>query len=365
MATSEPAPPPPAPSRRPRYGVLHAWSNLSSAQQRTAAAAVVVLVSLGAPWYTKSVTSFPGPRTSDSSLSAFGSFSFVEAAVLLVAAAVMALTWGRATERAFTLPFRDGTLVTAAAGWVGVLVVYRLFDHPANETASGAGGSGISTTIGLSWGIFASLAAVGLLLATGLDQRRGAAEPASRSRRRERERPVVDPRAVADRDEHDWDPAPPRRRERDAAARERARRDDGPAPERAPDGRPREAPRRDDGWAASDPAGERRSRTPRGPSSGQDATRALGREDAARLLRESGLDSGSHERPPARRERPPHGSWAEDDPTRHVLRDDDPTRHVPREDDPTRHVPRQDDPTRIAPADDERRDRRRRRDQPR
>ncbi|EHN11065.1 hypothetical protein PAI11_20720 [Patulibacter medicamentivorans] len=48
-----------------------------------------------------------------------------------------------------------------------------------------------------------------------------------------------------------------------------------------------------------------------------------------------------------------------------MLRDDDPTRHVPREDDPTRHVPRQDDPTRIAPADDERRDRRRRRDQPR
>ncbi|WP_320672633.1 hypothetical protein [Patulibacter defluvii] len=359
MATPDAPPPEPEPAprareRRPRYGLLQAWSNLSSAQQRTAAAAVVVLVSLGAPWYTKSVTSFPGPKTSDSSLSAFGSFSFVEAAVLLVGAAVLALVWGRATERSFSLPFRDGTLVTAAAGWVGFLIVYRLFDHPSNETSSGAGGSGISTTIGLSWGIFASLAAVGLLLATGLDQRRNAPAAPSRARRRERERPVVDPRAVVDAD--GWETAPRRERRPEAA---------GP-PAQAPDGRPRASTRRerdrDRDWDAPE-----RPRPPR-PAGGQDSTRALGREDAARLLRESGLDSG-RQPPPARRERerPPHGSWAgeladpprrpaadpAEDPTRHVPREDDPARYVPREDDPTRHVPREDDPARYIPREDD------------
>ncbi|MGX6449143.1 hypothetical protein ACVU7I_13915, partial [Patulibacter sp. S7RM1-6] len=171
----------PASPSRPRTSPLHAWQALSAAQQRTAAAAVVLFASLLTPWYATKIV-FPSrsggrPQVSEESLTGFGAFSFVEAAVLLVAVAVLTLTWARATERRFSLPFADGTLVTAGAAWIGALVVYRLFDRPDGTTTAAS-----TTLVGLSWGIFASLAAAGLLLATGLDQRRVAAERAARRR---------------------------------------------------------------------------------------------------------------------------------------------------------------------------------------
>jgi hypothetical protein len=166
-------------------GLIQAIRSLSAAQQRTAAAAVVVLVSLGTPWYSTQVVS-DGKKV-DGTMSGISAFSFVEAAVLLVAVAVLALVWGRATGRRFSLPLTDGTVITAAAGWIGLLVVYRLFDKP--ETGID---KGTSTFVGLSWGIFASLAAVGLLLATGLDQRRRDAALRAETAAPE-DGPVVDP----------------------------------------------------------------------------------------------------------------------------------------------------------------------------
>lgn len=133
---------------------------------------------------------------SQGTLSGFAGFSFVEAAVLLVAVAVLVLTWARATERRFSLPFDDGTLVTAGAVWAGLLVIYRLFDRPSGDT-----GPELSTLVGLSWGIFATLLAVGLLLMTGLDQRRAALAERGRGRGPDQpdpadDRPVVDPQDV-------------------------------------------------------------------------------------------------------------------------------------------------------------------------
>jgi hypothetical protein len=93
-------------------------------------------------------------------LSALGVFSFVEAAVLLVAGGVLYLVYARYRRKAFHLPGGDGTIIAAAGGWALLLLVWRLFDKP-NVDDPGA-------TVGIAWGIFAALVAAGALLAAGL-----------------------------------------------------------------------------------------------------------------------------------------------------------------------------------------------------
>ena len=72
-------------------------------EHRTAAIAAGVLVlSMLLPWYEKSYFDKSGAKSAN--LSAFGVFTFVEAAVLLVAAGVLYLIWARARRKAFHLP---------------------------------------------------------------------------------------------------------------------------------------------------------------------------------------------------------------------------------------------------------------------
>ena len=66
-------------------------------------------------------------------LSAFGVFTFVEAAVLLVAAAVLFLVWARSQRKGFHLPGGDGVAITLAGGWAALLLVWRLFDKPGHR----------------------------------------------------------------------------------------------------------------------------------------------------------------------------------------------------------------------------------------
>jgi hypothetical protein len=66
-------------------------------------------------------------------VSTFGPFSFVEAAQLLVAIAVLALLRQRAQGRSFQLPMADGTLLMTAGAWAGLLIVVRLFDRPLGQ----------------------------------------------------------------------------------------------------------------------------------------------------------------------------------------------------------------------------------------
>jgi hypothetical protein len=126
-------------------------------------AAFALFVSMFLPWYEKTgfVLRKDGKPISDS-LSAFGAFSFVEAAVLLVAIGVIVLAFFRGERRAFHLPGGDGVVIMAAGGWVGLLLVYRLFDKP---DASGNGLVGV--TVGIQWGIFFALAAAAFLIYTG------------------------------------------------------------------------------------------------------------------------------------------------------------------------------------------------------
>src|SRR3954470_5557174 len=121
--------------------------------QLAAAAAAALALSLVLPWYQKSVVQ--GKDLVTGNVRALGVFTFVEAAVLLVAIAVLFLVWARYSKRAFHLPGGDGVAIVLAGGWAVLLLVWRLFDKP--------GIQGAGATIGLQWGIFGALLAAGAL----------------------------------------------------------------------------------------------------------------------------------------------------------------------------------------------------------
>jgi hypothetical protein len=154
---------------------------LDSDQRFAAGAAIALLLAMFLPWYEKSVV-IPGSRSfTHDSISAFGAVSFVEAAIFLVSAGVLALLLARADERPFHLPGGDGTVIFAAGLWATLLIFYRVFDRP---DISGDGG-----TVGIQWGFFVAFVAAGALAVAG--QRIRAAhrpEPQGPARRRERER---------------------------------------------------------------------------------------------------------------------------------------------------------------------------------
>jgi hypothetical protein len=66
-------------------------------------------------------------------VSTFGPFSFVEAAIVLVALAVLLLLKKRADGRSFHLPFGDGAVIMAAGAWSAMLIVVRLLDRPLGQ----------------------------------------------------------------------------------------------------------------------------------------------------------------------------------------------------------------------------------------
>jgi len=156
-----------APRRRnpepaPRAGgrLRGAWRALDRDQRLASLAALGLSASMILPWYEKSFA--VRTRFVKDDLSAFGAFSFVEAAVLLVAAAVLYLLLARAERRAFHLPGGDGTVIMAAGTWAALLLVWRLFDKPAVTGANQA-----AATVGLQWGIFVALGAAGALAYAG------------------------------------------------------------------------------------------------------------------------------------------------------------------------------------------------------
>jgi hypothetical protein len=170
------------------------------------------------PWYEKSFFATTGQRpvaVSDN-LSALQVFSFVEAAVLLVAAGVLYLVWARAQRKAFHLPGGDGTVIMVAGGWALLLLVWRLFDKP-DVSDPGA-------TVGIQWGIFAALLAAGALTAAGARVRAAhRPEPPNpmaddagwerprRTERRSADRRPREPTVVTDalRDRPGWEGEPP------------------------------------------------------------------------------------------------------------------------------------------------------------
>lgn len=97
--------------RRGRAEVVGTWRLLHSEQRLAGVAALLVIVST------------------------LGPFSFVEAAEIVTAAAVLALLRQRADRREFHLPFGDGAVIAGAGAWCAVLIATRAFDRPPGQTA--------------------------------------------------------------------------------------------------------------------------------------------------------------------------------------------------------------------------------------
>ena len=150
------------------------YGALDRDQRFAAGAAIALLLAMFLPWYEKSVV-IPGSRSfTHDSISAFGAVSFVEAAIFLVSAGVLALLLARADERPFHLPGGDGTVIFAAGAWATLLIFYRVFDRP---NISGEGG-----TVGIQWGFFLAFMAAGALAVAG-QRIRAAGRPEPRERR--------------------------------------------------------------------------------------------------------------------------------------------------------------------------------------
>jgi hypothetical protein len=134
--------------------VRRAFGVLTSEQRLAGACALGLFVTMFLPWYTRDTTAVVSGRlqTVGSTLMAWKAFSFVEAAILLVAVGVLALLFARGERKAFHLPGGDGLVVTVAGAWVALLVFYRLID---NKT--GAKSDFQKVDYGVTWGIFVTL----------------------------------------------------------------------------------------------------------------------------------------------------------------------------------------------------------------
>jgi len=74
-------------------------------------------------------------------LSAFVSFSFIEAGLVLLAAGVLALLMARAEGMRFHLPFGDGSVIAGAGIWAGALIVAGLIDRGVSQNAFAIAGA--------------------------------------------------------------------------------------------------------------------------------------------------------------------------------------------------------------------------------
>ncbi|HEV2062510.1 MAG TPA: hypothetical protein VGR12_06620, partial [Solirubrobacteraceae bacterium] len=137
--------------------VQGAWRGLDRDQRLAGFAALALLATLFLPWYQATVVE-PGPKTTTPTFSAFGVFSFVEAAVFLVAISVFVLLFARGERRGFHLPGGDGTVIFAAGIWSAILLLWRVFDRPDIERAA---------SDGITWGLFFAFLAAGALAASG------------------------------------------------------------------------------------------------------------------------------------------------------------------------------------------------------
>jgi hypothetical protein len=141
--------------------LARAWRALGAEQRLAALAALALLVTMFFPWYGLQSLNRKSGAIYSHSINAFGDVSFVEAAIFLVAAGVLAMLFFRVEEREFRLPGGDGTIATIAGGWATLLIFYRVFDRPA----------GHGYPVGIEWGFFLAFVAAGALCYAGFRMR--------------------------------------------------------------------------------------------------------------------------------------------------------------------------------------------------
>ena len=161
--------------------VGRAWGVLTPEQRIAAIAAIALLVTMFLPWYQLQSLDPKTKAINSSSISAFGDVSFVEAAVFLVAAGVIALLFARAERKDFHMPGSDGAVVMVAGGWATLLIFYRVFSRPA----------GHGYPVGIQWGFFLAFVASGALTYAGWRMRATSAPetPLTRAHARTRKAP--------------------------------------------------------------------------------------------------------------------------------------------------------------------------------
>jgi hypothetical protein len=129
-------------------------------------ASLGLFLTLFLPWYQETVIATTvkakNLQSASESLTGWAAFSFVEAAVLVVAVSVLVLLFYRAEGRAFHLPGGDGWVITAAGAWTCFLIVWRMFDKQ-GTTSHGQ----YASTAGIEWGIFVALFVAALLTYAG------------------------------------------------------------------------------------------------------------------------------------------------------------------------------------------------------
>ena len=145
--------------------LARAWRALPHESQLAAFASVGLFLTLFLPWYQVTLIARGQSaklQSASATITGWGAFSFVEAAVLLVAASVLTLLFQRAEGRAFHLPGGDGGVITAAGVWTCVLIIWRIFDKQ-GATTNGPS----ATSSGVEWGIFVALTAGAFLTYSG------------------------------------------------------------------------------------------------------------------------------------------------------------------------------------------------------
>jgi hypothetical protein len=153
-----------------------AWRAMEPEQRLASVASVALLVTMFFPWYGLQSLNRKTGAISSHTINAFGDVSFVEAAVFLVAAAVIVMLIARVEGRSFRLPGGDGTIVVVAGGWAALLIFYRVFSRPA----------GNGYPVGIEWGFFLAFVAAGALTYAGWRMRAvERPEPPARAPRQE------------------------------------------------------------------------------------------------------------------------------------------------------------------------------------
>ncbi|HWX97351.1 MAG TPA: hypothetical protein VNZ01_10930 [Solirubrobacteraceae bacterium] len=137
--------------------VAHVWRAMEPEQRLASVASVALLVTMFFPWYGLQSLNRKTGAISSHTINAFGDVSFVEAAVFLVAAAVIVMLVARVEGRNFHLPGGDGTIVMIAGGWAALLIFYRVFSRPAGD----------GYPVGIEWGFFLAFVAAGGLTYAG------------------------------------------------------------------------------------------------------------------------------------------------------------------------------------------------------
>jgi hypothetical protein len=137
--------------------ITRAWGALGHEQRLAAVAAIGLLVTMFFPWYDLQSLDRKTGAINSHSISAFGDVSFVEAAVFLVAAGVIALMFARAERKDFHMPGSDGAVVMVAGAWATLLIFYRVFSRPA----------GHGYPVGIEWGFLLAFFAAGVVTFAG------------------------------------------------------------------------------------------------------------------------------------------------------------------------------------------------------